>query len=653
MINSILIANRGEIACRIIKTAKAMGIETIAVYSEADKNALHVRQADRAVSIGAAAAAESYLVIERLVEAARISGADAVHPGYGFLSENTEFAAALKQAGIIFIGPHATAIAKMGDKIESKRLAEKAGVPGVPGYSGNDQSDAALISAALEIGFPVMVKASAGGGGKGMRRVYAEQELGEAIKLARLEAKASFGDERLLVEKLIQNPRHLEVQLAGDKHGNIIHLFERDCSVQRNNQKILEEAPAPNLSDAVRQKLFERAIKLARAIEYDSLGTVEFIMDAADDEPAFLEMNTRLQVEHPVTEFVTGLDLVELQIRSAIGEALPYQQDQICLNGHAIEARLTAEAPARNFAPVTGRIESILWPCHIRIDSGVAAGSEITPFYDSMIAKVISYGTDRASAVAKLTHSLSQTAIFGIETNISFLIDCLSRDSFKQGLATTKFLEIEFPDGWPAPPIIAEDAAKALALWFDRQTIRREDGFASLRVTQGADLCARCFLTAKAAEGEVFTACLTSQGEAFSINIGDDRFDLSIKDGMLNNGHVKSHYSSYISDKTVYIAENGRQLQWSIAPQIEFAANTEKAGLGSGHIKCDMPGTITDILVTKGEEVAAGTPIITMESMKLLMTLSSDVAGRVSELHAATGDLVNAGDVLAIIEETS
>ncbi|GGC97593.1 acetyl/propionyl/methylcrotonyl-CoA carboxylase subunit alpha [Aquisalinus flavus] len=662
MMKSVLIANRGEIACRIIHTCRSMGLRTIAVYSDADRDALHVQLADEAVHIGPPQPSESYLKIENILRAVEVAGADAVHPGYGFLSENTKFARALADAGITFIGPNAEAIRQMGDKIESKRIAEKAGVPGVPGYNGDDQTDAVLIAEAEKIGFPLMVKASAGGGGKGMRRVFERKELEGAIDMARKEAKSSFGDDRLLIEKLITRPRHLEVQIAADKHGNVIHLFERDCSVQRNNQKVLEEAPAPNLPDGVRNKLFERAIALAKTIGYDSLGTVEFIMDAGDDEPAFLEMNTRLQVEHPVTEYITGLDLVELQIRIAGGEELPYEQHEIYPRGHAIEARVTAEKPAQNFMPDIGKVHLIHWPTDIRIDTGIEAGSEISQYYDSMVAKIIAYGSERREACDRLAAALETTAVIGVETNTAFLRDCVLAEDFYAGRATTSFLPETFPDGWqPDASSDAIMAMRAAAIW---QAIEEQhQPFTGFRVLSNAGNPARSFVTiqqegvepdgGEAVEMIVSRSCADGTpgkgGTRYAISGGGETHEVGVKlDGsmaMLFGEGYRTAVSFFKLDEVLYIGAKGRVRKFTILPSAEFARARLAAG-GSGDVVSDMPGAVSEVLVEAGQPIEAGQPVLVLESMKLLITLNASVSGTVETVAVKPGDIVKAGAVL-------
>ena len=465
-IRSVLIANRGEIALRVMRTCARLGIRTIAVYSDADADALHVGAADEAIRIGPAPARASYLDIDAILLAAKQADADAIHPGYGFLSENAAFARQCDAAGLIFVGPSATVVERMGSKIQSKRIAEAAGVPTVPGYHGDEQDRDTLADAAQLIGFPVLIKASAGGGGRGMRRVDRAEDFETGMNAAKAEADAAFGDSSILLEKYILNPRHLEVQIAGDRTGGLVHLFERDCSVQRNNQKVLEEAPAPNLPDRVRTGLFDAALQLGRAIGYDSAGTVEFIMEQGSDRPYFLEMNTRLQVEHPVTELITGIDLVEWQLLAAAGEKLPLTQDQIRVHGHAIEARITAERADLGFAPVTGELSLVDAPRSLRFDSGVAAGSRVSLYYDSLLAKAVAHGADRNAALSRLVAGLSDLTLLGLPTTQAFLRDALRHPLFRDGNTTTRFIETAFPGGWkPDPDQLRLLRAAACVVW--------------------------------------------------------------------------------------------------------------------------------------------------------------------------------------------
>jgi geranyl-CoA carboxylase alpha subunit len=475
---SVLVANRGEIACRVLRSARALGLRTIAVYSQADAQAPHVKMADAAYELGPAPVAESYLDFDRVMAAIEATGAEAVHPGYGFLSENSAFAQACTEAGVVFIGPPAAAIEVMGDKAKSKRRMIDAGVPCIPGYQGEDQDDEALISAANDIGFPIMVKASAGGGGRGMRLVADANALPDAIKMARSEAIRAFGSGHLILESAIIKPRHVEIQVFADVHGHVIHLGERDCSVQRRHQKVLEEAPCPVMTPELRTKMGAAAVRAAKDVDYVGAGTVEFLLDASG-EFYFLEMNTRLQVEHPVTEMVTGLDLVAMQIQVAQGDALGLTQDDVTLTGHAIEARLYAEDTSQDFLPATGPID--LWsPAAgegIRVDSGIATGGEVSPFYDPMIAKVIGFGSSREESRRKLVRALKETRLFGVVSNKGFLIDALEREQFVKGEATTAFIEENFSgDELAALPLCSVDAAAGAVLLY---ITARNDALAS------------------------------------------------------------------------------------------------------------------------------------------------------------------------------
>ncbi|MCC7101239.1 MAG: hypothetical protein IT500_16785, partial [Rubrivivax sp.] len=472
MFDTLLIANRGEIACRIIRSCRRLGLRSVAVYSEADAHARHVREADAALCIGPAAAARSYLDAEAIVRAAQASGAQAVHPGYGFLSERLALVQACQQAGLVFVGPHARAIETMGSKIESKRIARAAGVPCVAGYDGDDQGLPRLLEEAQRIGLPLLIKASAGGGGKGMRRVDRLQDRPAQLASAQAEAQAAFGDARVMLERFIPRPRHVEVQLLGDRHGRLVHLFERECSIQRHYQKLIEETPAPHLGEGVRQRLFDAALALGRKIGYDSAGTVEFVLDAErGDEPAFLEVNARLQVEHPVTEETTGIDLVEWQIRVAAGQALPWRQDELAQRGHAIEARVNAEDPAARFAPSLGPLRGYAEPqaAGLRIDSGVDAGSEVTPHYDSLLAKVIAWGPTREAARARLRQGLQGLRVGGLRTTQPLLDEVLASPAFGQPLHTG-FLDAHWPEGWqPAPALRRQARALAALAWLQAQ----------------------------------------------------------------------------------------------------------------------------------------------------------------------------------------
>jgi 3-methylcrotonyl-CoA carboxylase alpha subunit len=639
-IHRILIANRGEIACRIVRTCRRLGIETVAVYSDADAAALHVRSADAALGIGAAAASESYLRIEAIIEAARQSGADAVHPGYGFLSENAAFARACGEAGLVFIGPSAEVIAAMGSKIEAKKIALANGVPTVPGYHGEDQSLERLAGEARKIGFPVLIKASAGGGGRGMRRVDSEREIASALHAARTEAMSAFGSDSVLIEKLVLNPRHLEVQLIGDEQGNLIHLFERDCSIQRNNQKVFEEAPAPNLPELVREKLYERALRLGKAIGYSSAGTVEFVMEAGSDEPYFLEMNTRLQVEHPVTEAITGVDLVEWQIRVAAGLPLPAAQSEIRKRGHAIEARVAAERPEHRFQPSTGLVERLVIPAGVRFDTGIAEGSEIGVHYDSMLAKLIVHGESRSTAVAKLDAALSALSILGLGTNIGLLRACVKRPGFVAGTLTTDFLAIEFPGGWKPDPLNT-DRLRALAglAWAEAGLPagaipwHHRNGFRVM----GRQRPAQLELAVADEQGDkLVTVFLGSTGLAARVEGTDTVVPAK-------------QTQSVVDGDRVLLSDGGLALDARVALAIEKTSDSEAESASDTRLTAPLPGVVTRLFAEQGATIRKGDNLVQMEAMKLVHTLKSPSDGLVGKIHHAIGDTVTVGAILVDI----
>lgn len=656
MINSLLIANRGEIAVRIIRTARRLGIRTIAVFSDADRDSCHVRAADEAIRIGAAPARDSYLRADAIIEAALRSRAEAVHPGYGFLSEKPELAALCVEAGLIFVGPSADRILAMGAKIGAKQIAAGAGVACVPGYVGRDQSDAHLIEEAVRIGFPVMVKASAGGGGKGMRRVFAAAELPAALDLARREAEAGFGDPALLIERLVLRPRHLEVQIAGDRHGNLVHLFERDCSVQRNNQKVFEEAPAPNLAPAIREKLLASAVALGNAIAYDNLGTVEFILEEGQDEPWFLEMNTRLQVEHPVTEVITGLDLVEWQLRIAAGEPLPLAQHEIRQEGHAIEARVTAERADLDFRPDTGRIVGYREPRGIRIDSGVAAGTEVTQFYDSLLAKAIAVGSTREAACTRLAAGLREFSILGPATTLPFLIDAIEQPSFARGEATTRFIEEAFPGGWKAR---SQEAGLAAALacvlaldipnspgsaWQSLAGFRvlaPAGGLAAARVVITDGTAARVATVSQSARGCYRVGC-DDEAVVLSVRVFDAEVEVE-SEGRVVRGRWQR------VGGVVQIELAGERHVFTVVPEIVAGTAGSRAAAGSGAVIAAMPGVIAEVRVGEGDVVAAGEVVVILESMKLFLPQLAGAAGVVTAVTCRVGETVPAGKSLIVI----
>ena len=659
-IRSVLIANRGEIALRVMRTCSRLGIRTIAVYSDADVDALHVRTADEAIRIGPAPARASYLDIHAIVAAAKQADADAIHPGYGFLSENAAFVRHCESAGLIFVGPSAMAVERMGSKIESKRIAEATGVPTVPGYHGDAQDHDRLASAAREIGFPILIKASAGGGGRGMRRVDRADDFAAELNAAKAEAEAAFGDNSVLLEKYILNPRHLEVQLAGDRSGNLVHLFERDCSVQRNNQKVLEEAPAPNLPDRVRTRLFDAALTLGRAIGYDSAGTVEFIMEQGGDRPYFLEMNTRLQVEHPVTESITGIDLVEWQLLAAAGEKLPLTQAQIRLHGHAIEARITAERADLGFQPVTGELAAVEAPRSLRFDTGVAAGSRVSLYYDSLLAKATAHGADRSAALTRLVTGLSDLTLLGLPTTQAFLRDALRHPLFKEGKATTRFIETAFPGGWkPDPNALRLLRAAACVVWARLGAIEATGGWinpwqrrSAVRVTSDVRP-AKVALHAADEYGEVDAEIRVGRDgivvELDQIAVGFEAPTVAGDAILLTQAGAGGRFVARHRGATVSIARDGLALTSTIRPRIELPRTRARLDRSGNAIEAPLHGVVSQLYVALGDAVEQGTPILQMEAMKLIHTLKATAPGRIEAIRCAVGDTVPAGAVLVEI----
>jgi 3-methylcrotonyl-CoA carboxylase alpha subunit len=606
MIKKLLIANRGEIACRIIRTARSMGIATVAVYSDADAKALHVRQADEAIHIGASPVRESYLLAAKILAAAQASGADAIHPGYGFLSENAGFAQAVIDAGLVWVGPRPASITAMGLKDAAKRLMQAAGVPTTPGYLGDDQSLARLQDEADAIGYPILIKAVAGGGGKGMRRVAAAADFGDALDSCRREAAASFGDDRVLIEKYILSPRHIEVQVFGDLQGNVVHLFERDCSLQRRHQKVIEEAPAPGMDAATRAALCATAVLAARAVEYVGAGTIEFIADVTEglraDRIWFMEMNTRLQVEHPVTEAITGVDLVEWQLRVASGEPLPLSQDQLAINGWAMEARLYAEDPAQGFLPSIGTLEVFSPGDAWRVDTGVEQGAVISPFYDPMIAKVIAHGDDREAARQSLARALADTAIWPLRTNTGFLVKALAHPDFAAGR-------------------------------FDTGLIARE-GDALLPPSRPSDAALN-----KAAASLVPPSMLGG----FRLNAAP----ACEGDFLLDGTPIRLAFSDPVGDRERVLVRDDGQV-WELALwRIAGGAGDEAT---KGAILSPMPGRIIAVFVAVGESVTKGQKLLTLEAMKMEHGLVAPFDGIVMDLKATTGGQTKAGAMLALIE---
>jgi 3-methylcrotonyl-CoA carboxylase alpha subunit len=611
---SLLIANRGEIACRIIRTARKMGLRTIAVYSEADAGAQHVKQADSAICIGPAAARESYLKIEAILAAAAESEAEAIHPGYGFLSENAAFAEAVVGAGLVFVGPPASAIRAMGDKANAKQLMAKGGGPLLPGYDGADQSDAVFIAAAEKTGFPVILKPSAGGGGKGMKIAHSAAALPELLASARREAKASFGDEKLILERYLARPRHVEVQVFADTHGNAVHLFERDCTLQRRHQKVIEEAPAPDLPEATRAVIHKAAVLAAKAVGYVGAGTVEFLIED-NTRPYFMEMNTRLQVEHPVTEAITGFDLVEWQLRVAMGEKLPKTQEQILAGGHAVEARLYAEDAANGFLPQTGTITHLRFPADARVDSGVVQGDAITIHYDPMIAKIIAKGPDRKSALARLAKALDDTQVLGLVTNRGLLRRLARHPVFVSNPPDISWLDREV-DGImavaPAPRAgLMEHAA---ALWLNQQTSEAEDIWQQRdgwRLNQPSD----CRVYLRVGDGPVQSVTPAAEGASDAV----------------------------VDGQNVTLFENGEQFTFTIVDPLASAAAAQEK---EHHLRAPMPGRVTAVHAKDGQQVDKGAPLIVLEAMKMEHTLRAPGPGKVLRVKFAVGDQVAEGTEL-------
>ncbi len=659
MFHKILIANRGEIAVRVIKTARRMGIRTVAVFSEADRDALHVELADEAVAIGPAPAAQSYLVAENIIAACKATGAEAVHPGYGFLSENGAFARALEKSGIVFIGPNPKAIAAMGDKIQSKKLAAKANVATVPGFLGEIGSAAEAAKIADDIGYPVMIKASAGGGGKGMRIAKSRAEVAEGFTRARSEAKASFGDDRVFVEKFIENPRHVEIQVLGDKHGNVIHLGERECSIQRRNQKVVEESPSPLLDAATREKMGAQAVALAKAVGYNSAGTVEFVA-GQDRSFYFLEMNTRLQVEHPVTELVTGIDLVEQMLRVAAGEKLGIKQGDVKLKGAAVETRIYAEDPVRDFLPSIGRLVRFRPPAEeagrVRVDTGVAEGGEISIYYDPMIAKLITFAPTRAAAIDLHADALDRFAIDGVRHNIPFLSALMAHPRWRAGQLSTGFIAEEYPDGFHLKPPEGEGTTLlvAVAAAIDHRFAERQ------RKISGQ-------LGRSRAKPEVervvrlgdreYTAATDDKGVT-TIHFGDGTegkrppVRVAVKSAW-KPGEVV--WSGSVGDKTITVQVrrlvNGFRLQWR-GTEADVRVTTpreaayarlmpeKRAADSYQFVRSPMPGLVLSVAVTEGQAVKAGEALAVVEAMKMENVLRADHDGTVKKLHAKPGDSV-------------
>jgi propionyl-CoA carboxylase alpha chain len=667
MFKKILIANRGEIACRVIKTARRMGIKTVAVYSDADRGALHVKMADEAIHIGASPAAQSYIVIEKIMAAVKASGAEAVHPGYGFLSENMNFAAALEAAGVVFIGPPSPAIEAMGDKITSKKLAMAAGVSTVPGHMGLIDDAEHAVTIAGQIGYPVMIKASAGGGGKGMRIAWDDAEAREGFQSSKNEAAASFGDDRIFIEKFVTQPRHIEIQVLGDKHGNIVYLHERECSIQRRNQKVIEEAPSPFLDETTRKAMGEQACALARAVGYTSAGTVEFIVDGARNF-YFLEMNTRLQVEHPVTELITGVDLVEQMIRVAYGEALPFKQEDLKINGWAMESRLYAEDPYRNFLPSIGRLTRYRPPVEgvtprggiVRNDTGVFEGGEISMFYDPMIAKLCTWGSNRAAAIEEMQQALDTFEVEGIGHNLPFVGAVMAHPRFQSGNITTAFIAEEYPEGFQGATLDADTLARVAA---SAAAMNRVAEIRRTRISGTMDNHERRV-------GDDWVVTLQGVEHVMKIAADPAGSTVTFEDG--RSLRVSSDWvpgqalASIMVDGAALVMKVGKisggfRLRLRGADLKAHVRTPRQAELAklmieklppdtSKFLLCPMPGLIAKIMVAVGDEVQEGQALATVEAMKMENILKAERKGVVKAVKAVAGASLKVDEVIMEFE---
>ena len=639
MIASLLIANRGEIACRIIRTARAMGVRTVAVYSDADAKALHVRMADEAVHIGPSPARESYLVGDKIISAAKASGAEAIHPGYGFLSENADFAQAVIDAGLIWVGPNPDSIRAMGLKDAAKARMIAAGVPVTPGYLGADQSPVTLKAEAEKIGFPILIKAVAGGGGKGMRRVDDAAAFDDALDSCKREAASSFGDDRVLLEKYILSPRHIEVQVFGDAHGNVVHLFERDCSLQRRHQKVIEEAPAPGMDEVTRAAICDAAVKAARAVDYVGAGTVEFIADASDglrsDRIWFMEMNTRLQVEHPVTEEITGQDLVEWQLRVASGEALPLRQEELSIDGWAMEARLYAEDPAREFLPSVGRLERFrLNQYECRVETGYEEGDTVSSFYDPMIAKLVVHAENRAEAAESLAGAAACALVWPVKTNNYFLARCLADENFLAGRIDTGFIarqqdelaSIEMPE-----PVTLAVGVQELLRRLALPSLGRRPSLGTTRPDQFGDLSGFRINASRNTEIRIVVEGVETTIDAASLD-GGPRWNID-----------------WVDDGVVVSNDDGQPVHFALP----HARGSVGAAAGDGAILAPMPGKVTSVEVAAGDAVIKGQRLLTLEAMKMEHGLVAPFDGVVAELNTSAGAQVQVDAVLVKIEPTS
>jgi propionyl-CoA carboxylase alpha chain len=657
LFEKILIANRGEIACRVIKSARKMGIKTVAVYSDADVDALHVQLADEAVHIGAAPSAESYLVAERIIEACIDTGAQAVHPGYGFLSENSSFCAALAQKKIAFIGPKSKAIEAMGDKITSKKLADKARVNTIPGHTDVVRDAKHAVEIAKDVGYPVMLKASAGGGGKGMRIARNDAECREGFERAANEARSSFGDDRIFIEKFIEEPRHIEIQVMADSHGNVVYLNERECSLQRRHQKVIEEAPSPFLDAQTRKKMGEQAVALARAVDYESAGTVEFIVDQ-DRNFYFLEMNTRLQVEHPVTELTTGIDLVELMIRVAAGEKLPIAQKDVAINGWSIEARVYAEDPFRNFLPSTGRLMYYRPPVeddHVRVDTGVYEGGEVSMFYDPMVAKLITWGEDREQAIEKMRAALDKFIIRGISTNISFLSALMAHEKYVTGNISTNTIAEEYPEGFHPADVPHEDPATIIAV-VGSMVRKYRDRAAQIEGQlpgHGRKVPADWVVVMNGEQHAINVVPMEGgfdvvyESNTYAVR-SDWEFGELLFNGRINGDEV--HVQVERSGQVYRLARGGSQSDVLVfnprAAELHKLMPVKEPPDTSGQVNAPMPGLLVSVSVVEGDEVKAGDELAVLEAMKMENTLRAERNGVVAKVHFKAGESVEVDEVI-------
>ncbi len=655
LIRKLLVANRGEIACRVMRTCRALGIATVAVFSDADASARHVREADEAIRIGESAATASYLAIRALVAAAQRAGADAVHPGYGFLAENADFADACEAADLTFIGPSPEVIRRMGSKREAKRLAVSLGVPIVPGYEGDDTSDARLVAAAREIGYPVMVKASAGGGGKGMRVVTRAADLPGALAAARREALSAFGDETLLLEKALVEPRHIEIQIFGDVHGSVIALGERECSIQRRHQKVIEETPSTTLTVETRARMSEAAVAIGRSLGYTGAGTVEFIMDR-EGAFYFLEVNTRLQVEHPVTELVTGLDLVRWQILVAEGHPLPLTQEQITFTGHAVEARIYAEDPASGFLPQAGEV--VLWrPPEgdgVRVDAGVATGDSISPYYDPMVAKVCAHGATRDEALRRLDAALQRTVLFGVRSNLDYVRHVLLHPDHRAGRISTAFLEQRAADLLsPATDLATDDlsSAQLAALAVSMQRLGDISAPATWRNNRGRPLLEQYKQATGISSSEIVVQLIPERAAAFSVTFGEESETYSVRVLARSGPDITLDIAGHVL--RVVAVEAQPDIWWARVAGETFCLTRHSplplpgvSQASSDSLAAPMPGQVISVLVAEGQTVAAGDPLMILEAMKMEHTIRAPHSGVVSAIHYRPGDQVRAAAVV-------